>query len=319
MILCLVALTFQIGRFIDSMALMQVTCMVMQLMFQSRRDTSALALVLTTSRAIQRRRHTKRLIQQESGIAALVVYCWPALKLVVVWCFVRHATRDMCDCLCKVVGPEAAIPIDLEVKQVQAGVLWTMFTAVKDTLSQVTQSGLVKKVLDDIPKAVEASNKIAEALQRHPPPAPGNELAWIEWGKQLTSTKSFDFTKENDYHKPLDAEMKWLYTLLFDQGVQASLKARLSKMSTEWMAILYLYVTQDPCNFCVQMLLLHHPKLKAIYAPSDKQTLKVHVLAQAEYRKSSSTGYGQLSSAERQKVDIIPYWHTAGASLPAVL
>lgn len=221
--------------------------------------------------------------------------------------------------LTKVVGPEAAIPIDLEVKQVQAGVLWTMFTAVKDTLSQVTQSGLVKKVLDDIPKAVEASNKIAEALQRHPPPAPGNELAWIEWGKQLTSTKSFDFTKENDYHRPLDAEMKWLYTLLFDQGVQASLKARLSKMSTEWMVISYLYVTQEPCNFCVQMLLLHHPKLKAIYAPSDKQTLKVHVLAQAEYRKSSSTGYGQLSSAERQKVDIIPYWHTAGASLPAVL
>lgn len=118
--------------------------------------------------------------------------------------------------------------------------------------------------MDDIPKAVEASNKIAEALQRHPPPAPGNELAWIEWGKQLTSTRSFNFTKENDYHRPLDAEMKWLYTLLFDQGVQASLKARLSKMSTEWMVILYLYVTQAPCNFCVQMLLLHHPKLKAI-------------------------------------------------------
>ena len=41
--------------------------------------------------------------------------------------------------LTKVVGPEAAIPIDLEVKQVQAGVLWTMFTAVKDTLSRSTR------------------------------------------------------------------------------------------------------------------------------------------------------------------------------------
>ncbi len=220
--------------------------------------------------------------------------------------------------LARVVGPEAPVAIDLEVKQVQAGVLWIMFTAVKDTLSQVTQSGLVKKVVDDIPKAVKASNKIAEAWRRHPPPAPGNELAWIEWGKQMTSTKAFESTEESDYHRPLDAEMKWLYTLLFDEGVRDTLKARLSRMSTELEVILYLYVTQEPCNFCVQMLLLNHPKLKAIYAPSDKQTLKVHVLAQAEYRKSSSTGYGQLSAAERQKVDIIPYWHTAGASLPAV-
>ncbi len=39
--------------------------------------------------------------------------------------------------LARVVGPEAPIPIDPEVKQVQAGVLWTMFTAVKDTLSLV--------------------------------------------------------------------------------------------------------------------------------------------------------------------------------------
>jgi len=86
MSLCVVALTFQIGRSIDSMALMQVTRIVMQLMFKSRRDTSALALVLTTSRAIQRRRHTKRLRHRVSGIAALVVYCWPDLKLVVVLC-----------------------------------------------------------------------------------------------------------------------------------------------------------------------------------------------------------------------------------------
>jgi hypothetical protein len=41
--------------------------------------------------------------------------------------------------LVRVVGPEASIPIDLEVKQVQAGVLWTMFTAVKDTLSRSTR------------------------------------------------------------------------------------------------------------------------------------------------------------------------------------
>ena len=61
------------------------------------------------------------------------------------------------------------------------------------------------------------------------------------------------------------------------------MKACLSKMSIEFEVILYLYVTQEPCNFCVQILLLHHPKLKAIYAPSDRQMLKVHAVAQAEY------------------------------------
>ena len=38
--------------------------------------------------------------------------------------------------------------------------------------------------------------------------------------------------------------------------------------------VLYLYVTHEPCNFCVQML-LHYSQLKEIFAPSDKQTLRV--------------------------------------------
>ncbi|KAL0052364.1 hypothetical protein WJX82_000917 [Trebouxia sp. C0006] len=43
-----------------------------------------------------------------------------------------------------------------------------------------------------------------------------------------------------DYHRPLDAEMKWLYTLLFDLGLQADLKARLSELSMDLEVVLYL-------------------------------------------------------------------------------
>ncbi|KAL3156742.1 hypothetical protein ABBQ38_001017 [Trebouxia sp. C0009 RCD-2024] len=160
------------------------------------------------------------------------------------------------------IGQATGVHIGLEIKQIPAGFLWDMYKAVKERLSQVTQAALVQKVVNDIPKAVAARRKLAETWRKHPPPDSDNELAWIEWGKHMASANAFDPTKESDYHRPLDAEMKWLYTLLFDLGLQADLKARLSKMSMDLEVILYLYVTQEPCNFCVQMLLLHHSQLK---------------------------------------------------------
>lgn len=205
--------------------------------------------------------------------------------------------------------------LDLEIKQIAAGLLWDMYKAVKETLSQVTQSLLVRKVASDTPKAGAARRSLAAAWRKQPAPDSDNDLEWIEWGKQMAAANASDPT--TDYHRPLDAEMKWLYTLLFDLGLQADLKARLSELSMDLEVVLYLYVTHEPCNFCVQMLLLHYSQLKEIFAPSDKQTLRVKILAQAQYRKSSSTGYEQLSAAERQKVDVIPYWHNIGASLPA--
>lgn len=116
--------------------------------------------------------------------------------------------------------------------------------------------------------------------------------------------------QESEYHRVLDAEMKWLWTLLHDAGVRTDLQRKLSQCS-EAEVTLWLYVTQEPCDFCTQMLLLHHPELKNLYAIKPNQTLKIVVVAQASYRKSSCKGFEQLTEADRQVLDIIPYWQDA--------
>lgn len=82
---------------------------------------------------------------------------------------------------------------------------------------------------------------------------------------------------QSDYHRVADAEMKWLYTVLHDAGLRTHLQSKLSQYN-ESEVKLWLCVTLQPCDFCTQMLLLHHSELQKLYAQKPGQSLKIMIV-----------------------------------------
>lgn len=163
----------------------------------------------------------------------------------------------------KTLGPSSAVPVDVELRQPKAGQLWTMFIAAQTILEPFRHWFLVGKVLKDIPKAERAGTCTEALWRRQPPPEESNnELDWIEWSKQFTSVANAVRSTDSHYHRPLDAEMKWLYTMLFDAGVQDTIEKYMVRLPHPHDLVLHLFVTRKPCDFCLAMIHAHHSKLQ---------------------------------------------------------
>ena len=214
----------------------------------------------------------------------------------------------------KTLGLNSDVPVDVELRQPKAGQLWTMFTAAKTILEPFRHLWLVGKVFEDISKAKQIGTDTEALWRQKPPPDPeDNELDWIEWSKQITTFADAVKPTDSHYHKPLDAEMKWLHTMLFDAGVQDNIKGCMSRLPQPHDLVLHLFVTHEPCDFCLAMIVAHHSKLQDRFAA---KSLLVRVIAQAEYH--GSTAFAQLPESDRKLVEVVPYWCFAGASLPSV-